>query len=86
MTILGLQSMKWRERWQVDEIETWETPAVLNSFCPHGTTGFDKEGSVVIFIPFAGIDIWGLLHSATKRDIIRNTIKILESELIGRNT
>lgn len=78
--------MKWREKWQVDEIDTWETPAVLKSSCPHGTTGFDKDNSPIIFIPFAGIDIWGLLHSSSKRDIIKNTIKILESESIDNQT
>lgn len=73
--------MKWREKWNVDDIESWETPAVFKEAYPHGTTGFDKEGSPIIFIPFAGIDIWGLLHCAQKRDIIKNTIKSLEGEI-----
>jgi hypothetical protein len=70
--------MKWREKWEVDELESWEPPKVFEKYLPYGTTGFDKEGSLIIFIPFNGIDIWGLLHSATKNDIIKNTIKILE--------
>lgn len=70
--------MKWRQKWGVDELESWEAPAVFQKFIPVGTTGFDKEGSPIIFIPFAGIDIWGLLHSASKHDIIKNTIKLLE--------
>lgn len=75
------QSMKWRLKWGVDEIESWEGPAVFKDYIPHGTTGFDKEGSPIIIVPFAGVDIWGLLHSAPKHDIIKNTIKLLEGEL-----
>lgn len=76
----NLQSMKWREKWGVDEIDSWEPPPVFKEFTPYGTTGFDKDGSPVVFVPFAGIDIWGLLHSASKRDICKNTIKLLEGE------
>lgn len=79
--LVSLQSLKWREKWGVDDIESWESPAVFKDFIPHGTTGFDKEGSPIILIPFAGIDIWGILHSASKHDIIKNTIKLLEREL-----
>lgn len=73
--------MKWREKWGADQIENWEPPAVFKDFTPYGTTGFDKEGSAIIIIPFAGIDIWGLLHSASKHDIIKNTIRLLEGQL-----
>lgn len=74
--------MKWREKWGVDEIDEWESPPVFKDFTPCGTTGFDKDGSPVIIVPFAGIDIWGLLHSAQKRDICKNTIKLLEGECV----
>lgn len=76
-----LQSMKWREKWGVDDIASWVAPEVFKLYIPNGTTGFDREGSPIIFIPFAGIDIWGLLHSASKHDIIKNTIKVLEGLL-----
>lgn len=72
--------MKWREKWEVDTLEEWTPPKVCEEYCPYGTSGFDKEGSVVIVIPFHGIDIWGLLHSASKHDIIKNTIRVLEGE------
>ena len=73
--------MKWREKWEVDRLKEWTAPFVCTEYCPHGTTGFDKGGSVVIIVPFSGIDIWGLLHSASKRCIIKNTIKVLEGNL-----
>lgn len=39
------QSMKWRERWNVDNILDWKTPQALDEYSPHGISGFDKEGS-----------------------------------------
>lgn len=39
------QSMKWRERWNVDKILEWKTPQPLADYSPHGISGFDKEGS-----------------------------------------
>lgn len=73
--------MKWREKWAVDDLDSWDEPEVFKAFVPNGTTGFDKEGSPIIIIPFAGVDIWGLLHSAPKHDIVKNTIKVLEGEI-----
>lgn len=29
-------------------------------------------------IPFAGMDMWGMLHTISKADFIRSTIQILE--------
>lgn len=72
-------------KWEVDNLESWTPPKVCTEFCPHGTCGFDKDGSVLIIIPFSGIDIWGLLHSASKHDIIKYTIMTLESEFKPKN-
>lgn len=32
-------------------------------------------------VPFAGFDVIGLIHSATRQDLIRMTIKILEENM-----
>lgn len=72
------QSLKWREKWELDTIDSWDGPEFLVKYFPHGTTGYDKEGSPIILIPYGGIDIWGLLHSASKHDIVKRTIKLLE--------
>lgn len=47
-----LQSMKWRERWNVDNILDWKTPQPLADYSPHGISGFDKEGSPSNFHSF----------------------------------
>lgn len=71
--------MKFRERWNADEIDKWPTPQILLDLTPHGVSGFDKEGSPIIIIPFAGFDIWGLLHTVSRADIVRMTLQALES-------
>ncbi|XP_055323322.1 SEC14-like protein 4 [Sitodiplosis mosellana] len=73
------ESMKWRERWNVDNILDWKTPQPLADYSPHGISGFDKEGSPIIVVPFAGMDMWGMLHTVSRADFIRSTIKTLET-------
>lgn len=68
----------WREKLELDTIDEWEGPEFLVKYFPHGMVGYDKEGSPIILIPYGGIDIWGLLHSATKHDIVKRTVKLLE--------
>lgn len=72
------QSLKWREKLELDTIHEWEGPEFLVKYFPHGMVGYDKEGSPIILIPYGGIDIWGILHSATKNDIVKRTVKLLE--------
>ena len=40
-----LQAYKNKIMWDVDNLEKWDRPQVLINYCPHGTTGFDNEGS-----------------------------------------
>ncbi|XP_072943763.1 SEC14-like protein 2 [Epargyreus clarus] len=75
-------SMKWREKWGIDTtLQTWQAPEVLETHFPSGSTGFDKEGSPLIIVPFVGLDVWGLLHSVTRTDIIRMILRHLEGYL-----
>ncbi|XP_026329153.1 SEC14-like protein 2 [Hyposmocoma kahamanoa] len=79
-------SMAWREKWGIDTtLETWQAPEVLEKYFPSGSTGFDKEGSPVIIVPFVGLDAWGLLHSITKTDVIRMILRHLENYLAIAN-
>ncbi|KAL0271940.1 UNVERIFIED_CONTAM: hypothetical protein PYX00_005086 [Menopon gallinae] len=75
------ESLKWREIWNVDEIINWKPPEVIEKYYPSGVCGFDKEGSPVIVVPFAGLDICGMIHSAKRSDFVRQTIKTLETML-----
>ncbi|XP_074026952.1 SEC14-like protein 2 isoform X2 [Leptinotarsa decemlineata] len=76
------QSMKWRQQWEVDgALKEWKPPDVITLYHPSGTTGFDKDGAPVICVPFVGFDVVGLLHSATRQDLIKMTISILEKNL-----
>ncbi|CAK1545137.1 unnamed protein product [Leptosia nina] len=79
-------SMIWREKWGIDtNLHSWKPPEVLEKHFPSGTTGFDKEGSPIIFVPFVGLDVWGLLHSVSRTDLIRMILRHLEHYLaLGR--
>ncbi|XP_063620541.1 SEC14-like protein 2 [Cydia splendana] len=75
-------SLAWREKWGIDStLPEWQAPEVLEKHFPSGSTGFDKEGSPVIIVPFVGLDVWGLLHSVTKTDVIRMILRHLENYL-----
>lgn len=74
-------SLKWREELEVEKLRDWEPPEVFQKYYPCGISGFDKEGSPVIIVPFAGLDMWGMMHTVNKADFIRMTIKTLESFL-----
>lgn len=45
---------------------------------PHGLSGFDKDGAPVVIIPFSGFDIYGILHSSSREDVVKCVIKQLE--------
>lgn len=74
-----MQSIKWRERWGADDIANWKVPQPLVDYSPHGLSGFDKDGCPIIIIPFAGMDMWGMLHTVSRADFIRATIQNLEN-------
>lgn len=76
------ESLKWREKWGVDTtLHTWKAPEILEKYFPSGSTGFDKEGSPVVIVPFVGLDMWGVLHSVSKTDFIRMILRHLENYL-----
>ncbi|XP_048508641.1 SEC14-like protein 2 isoform X2 [Athalia rosae] len=74
-------SLEWRKIWQVDRIHDWEAPAIFKDYLPRGTSGFDKDGAPVVIAPFAGLDMFGLLHVISKNDMMKATIQQLESYL-----
>ncbi|KAJ8952819.1 hypothetical protein NQ318_008140 [Aromia moschata] len=76
------QSLKWRQQWEVDgALKEWSPPEVVQLFHPSGSSGYDQDKAPVIIVPFAGLDIIGLLHSASRQDLIRITIQFLEKHM-----
>lgn len=75
-------SMIWRQKWEVDTgLKQWNIPELLITHLPSGVAGLEPEGTPVIIVPFSGFDIWGLLHSVTKNDIVKVVILKLEEFL-----
>jgi len=73
--------MKWREEWSINKDDGWQPPQVLVDYMPSGISGFDKEGSPVVVLPFAGFDVCGLLKSAPPKDMVRFLAQKLDSYL-----
>lgn len=65
----------------MDSLSNWTPPEMFSKYYVSGLSGFDKDGAPVIVIPFAGLDMWGMLHSVTKTDFIKMTLRTLESFL-----
>ncbi|XP_014262397.1 SEC14-like protein 2 [Cimex lectularius] len=74
-------SLKWRKDWGADTIQDWPTPEIFRYYYPSGISGFDKDGAPIFILPFAGIDIQGILLSVSKTDFIKMALKTLESHL-----
>lgn len=76
------ESMQWREQMDVDDgLRTWVPPEAITKHYPSGTCGIDKEGCPIYVVPIAGLDIIGLLHSASRQDLIRFPLKIIEESI-----
>lgn len=71
-------SLRWREDWEVDTLLSWKAPEEVVAYYPSGLSGFDKDGSPVVIIPFAGLDMWGMLHSVRKSEFIKMTLQKIE--------
>lgn len=75
-------SLEWREKWGVDTtLKEWQAPEPLIKYFPSGCCGFDKDGAPVLIVPFAGLDVWGMLHAVSRCDCIRQIIITLELHL-----
>lgn len=74
-------SIEWRKRWDADNLINWELPEVIKNYLPHGLCGFDKDGAPVIIVPFAGLDMYGILHIISQKDFVKAMIKLLDAYL-----
>ncbi|KAK0084661.1 hypothetical protein PV326_006203 [Microctonus aethiopoides] len=74
-------SLEWRKLWEVDKLADWKEPQVIKENLPHGICGYDVDGAPVVVVPFAGLDLYGILHCTPRRDMIKATVKVLERYL-----
>lgn len=74
-------SLDWRKQWDADNLSEWDFPPMVKSYFPYGLSGFDKDGAPVVIVPFAGMDIYGILHVITPQEYVKVTIKILDHYL-----
>ena len=51
---------------------------VIQKYLAGGTCGFDKEGSPLRFELFGHLDLYGLLYSCKKSDLVRTKVQQCE--------
>ncbi|XP_062571602.1 SEC14-like protein 2 [Saccostrea cucullata] len=68
----------WRAQENVENIQDWECPEVIQKYFTGGLFGKDVDGCPVWIDPFGQIDLKGMLKSAKKADIIRAKVQLLE--------
>lgn len=69
-----------------DELPSWDVPDVVKNGIPYGLTGYDREGSIVIVIPFKGTDAYGLFHASSKQEVIKYIIKVADGKKCALST
>ncbi|XP_054450433.1 SEC14-like protein 4 [Pteronotus mesoamericanus] len=85
--------MEFRKQQDLDNILTWQPLEVIQLYDSGGLCGYDYEGCPVWFDIIGGLDMKGLILSASKQELIRKRIKAyelllreceLQSEKLGR--
>ena len=56
MGFFNFQSIEWRKKSCIDDIESWDPPEVLKKYFVGGHIGYDKEGSPVWIDLAANLD------------------------------
>ena len=67
------------------KVHKWKVPDVLKNGIPYGTPGYDKEGSIIIIVPFKGTDAYGLFHASSKQEVIKYVLKLAEGNKMNFN-
>ncbi|XP_020282345.1 SEC14-like protein 2 isoform X2 [Pseudomyrmex gracilis] len=74
-------SIEWRKKWDADNLSNWNLSQKVLNFFPYGLSGFDKDGAPVIIVPFAGMDMFGMLQVITQQDFVKIMVKLLDDFL-----
>ncbi|CAG0896388.1 unnamed protein product [Darwinula stevensoni] len=71
--------LEWREKWRPEYLrDEWKVPQVLERYGVFGFIGYDLEGSPVMVVDQGGMDLKGILSSASKEDYIQWVIRNVE--------
>ncbi|KAM7540650.1 hypothetical protein Aperf_G00000030171 [Anoplocephala perfoliata] len=73
-------SLEWRSENKLDELLTsFTVPEVIEKYLPGGICGQDKFGHPVYIIPAGTIDVFGLMHSVSKRQLALSIYYLLDN-------
>jgi hypothetical protein len=71
-------SLQWRKKYGTDKLLEWKIPEVLTKYSPGNYFGHDKKGFPIWYELLGRYDMKGLMLSATKKDIVKYRIAMIE--------
>ncbi|XP_065300015.1 SEC14-like protein 2 isoform X1 [Dermacentor albipictus] len=76
-----VEHIAWRKKYQVDTIlEDYQAPTVLLKYFPGGLLDCSPDRKPVIIAPVGQADFKGMLEAASRTDLLRHCIYLLESQ------
>nr|XP_034804435.1 putative SEC14-like protein 6 isoform X1 [Pan paniscus]XP_054961521.1 putative SEC14-like protein 6 isoform X1 [Pan paniscus] len=75
---MSLQHMEFRKQQDLANILAWQPPEVVRLYNANGICGHDGEGSPVWYHIVGSLDLKGLLLSASKQELLRDSFRSCE--------
>ncbi|VDD86280.1 unnamed protein product [Enterobius vermicularis] len=66
-----------RKAWQLDDIDRWESPEILEKYCGYGYLS-DKDGCPILMSLLGNLDVEGMVRSVQSKDYIKYSLAAVE--------
>uniref|UniRef100_A0A7E4W938 SEC14-like protein 2 n=1 Tax=Panagrellus redivivus TaxID=6233 RepID=A0A7E4W938_PANRE len=74
------KNMIFRKAWQLDEVDDWTPPEILEKYCGYGFLS-DREGNPILMSLLGNMDVEGMLRSVESKDYIKFSLAAIEKGL-----
>jgi len=74
------KNMIFRKAWELDEIDQWKPPEILEKYCGYGFLA-DREGNPILMSLLGNMDVEGMLRSVESKDYIKFSLAAIEKGL-----
>ncbi|KAI1713587.1 CRAL/TRIO domain-containing protein [Ditylenchus destructor] len=71
------KNMIFRKAWDLDRIERWTAPEILEKYCGYGFLS-DREGNPILMSLLGNMDVEGMLRSVQSKDYIKFSLAAIE--------
>uniref|UniRef100_A0AC34RC78 SEC14-like protein 2 n=1 Tax=Panagrolaimus sp. JU765 TaxID=591449 RepID=A0AC34RC78_9BILA len=74
------KNMIFRKAWELDEIDGWQSPEILEKYCGYGFLA-DRDGNPILMSLLGNMDVEGMLRSVESKDYIKFSLAAIEKGL-----